>query len=90
VAIEASLVGIPTVATAVGFMDQIVEDGVTGRLVPAADHRALADALAAVAPRAEEMGEAAYRHARDRFELSVVADRWYQAVRGVIEGDAAS
>jgi glycosyltransferase involved in cell wall biosynthesis len=68
-------------------MDQIVADGVTGRLVPAGDHRALAEALAAVAPRAEEMGEAAYRHARDRFALSVVADRWYQAVLGVLDGN---
>ena len=86
VAIEASLVGIPTVATDVGFMDEIVEDGVTGRLVPAGDHRALADALTAVALRVDEMGEAAYRHARDRFALSVVADRWYEAVCGVLDG----
>jgi glycosyltransferase involved in cell wall biosynthesis len=86
VAIEASLVGIPTVATAVGFMDEIVEDRVTGRLVPVGDHRALADALVEVAPRSHEMGEAAYRHARDRFALSVVADRWYAAVRAVLDG----
>jgi glycosyltransferase involved in cell wall biosynthesis len=86
VAIEASLVGIPTVATDVGFMDEIVVDGVTGRLVPPGDHGALADALAAVAPQVDEMGEAAYRHARDRFALSVVADRWFEAVRAVLDG----
>jgi len=86
VAIEASLVGIPTVATEVGFMDEIVVDGVTGRLVPPGDHRALAVALAEVASHADEMGEAAYRHARDRFALSVVADRWHAVVRTVLDG----
>jgi glycosyltransferase involved in cell wall biosynthesis len=54
--------------------------------VPPGDHGALADALAAVAPQVDEMGEAAYRHARDRFALSVVADRWFEAVRAVLDG----
>jgi glycosyltransferase involved in cell wall biosynthesis len=86
VAIEASLVGIPTVATDVGFMGEVVLDGITGRLVPPGDERALADALAEVAARADAMGRAAYDHARGRYALSVVADRWYGAIRSVLDG----
>lgn len=42
---EAILLGVPIVATAVGGMPELVEDAVTGRLVPAGDPAALAAAL---------------------------------------------
>jgi glycosyltransferase involved in cell wall biosynthesis len=42
---EAVLLGVPIVATAVGGMPELVDDAVTGRLVPPADPAALADAL---------------------------------------------
>jgi len=45
--LEAMAAGLPMVATRVGGNPELVEEGVTGRLVPAGDPTALADALAA-------------------------------------------
>jgi len=44
-ALEAMSAGTPMVATRVGFMDEIVRDGVTGRLVAPRDPEALAGAM---------------------------------------------
>jgi len=54
VALEAMAVGTPIIASRVGNLVEIVEDGVSGRLVPAGDAGALAAALteAAVSPSA--------------------------------------
>jgi glycosyltransferase involved in cell wall biosynthesis len=42
---EAILLGVPVVATDVGGMNELITDGVSGRLVPRDDPRTLADAL---------------------------------------------
>lgn len=45
---EAILLGVPVVATSVGGMPELIEDGVSGRLVPRDDPKALAAALTQV------------------------------------------
>jgi glycosyltransferase involved in cell wall biosynthesis len=46
--LEASRAGVPVVATAVGALPELIDDGVTGRLVPPGDAAALADAIRSV------------------------------------------
>jgi sugar transferase (PEP-CTERM/EpsH1 system associated) len=64
---EAMASGVPVVATRVGGADEIVVDGVTGRLVPASNPRALVDALEALL-NDERLRTAYGLAARDRME----------------------
>lgn len=64
---EALNCGVPVIASAVGGIPEQILDGQTGWLVPAADHRALADRLAALlasGDRATMMGRAGRLHGR--------------------------
>lgn len=67
--IEAAMAGVPGVTTDVGSASEVVEDGVTGRVVPT-EAGALADGLVDVLadrPRREAMGRAAAERARSLF-----------------------
>ena len=82
--VEAMLSGRPVVATGLGGTAELVEDGVTGRIVPAGDPGALARAvsdLLADPGSAAEMGRRARHVARDRFDL----DRYAREMAGVYE-----
>ena len=66
-AIEAHAAGRPVVGFDVGGVGEVVQDGVTGRVVPAADLAALADATTSLlkdAPTRAAYGDAARRVAR--------------------------
>jgi glycosyltransferase involved in cell wall biosynthesis len=67
--------GCPVISTAVGGLPEVVEEGVTGHLVPPEDPIALADAILAFYARG---GRAAYepavREAARRFSWSAVVD----------------
>lgn len=83
VAVEAMLLGRPVVASAVGGLTEILTDGVTGRLVPADDPQALAEAvieLLADPPRAAEIGRAGQDDARARFSMATYAQRLDEVV----------
>jgi glycosyltransferase involved in cell wall biosynthesis len=78
VAVEAMVQARPVVASAVGGLTETVEDGVTGRLVPAGNPQRLADALRDVVRSSEmrvRMGQAARHRALDLFapELTIAA-----------------
>ncbi len=75
VALEASERGRPVIASAVGGLPEIVEDGVTGLVVPPDDPAALAAAILALARgphRAAAMGAAARARALAAFPLARV------------------
>ena len=64
-------------ATRVGTLPDLVEEGRTGLLVPIGDPDALADAIANLAEtpeNAETMGLAARKRVEERFTLDGVAD----------------
>jgi glycosyltransferase involved in cell wall biosynthesis len=68
------------VATRVGGLAEVVEDGVTGRLVPPGDPDALADAVLEVLEHKDKMGEAGRERAR-RWHVDAYTER----VRALLE-----
>jgi glycosyltransferase involved in cell wall biosynthesis len=71
---EAMAVGTPVVATRVGGLPEVVEDGVTGALVPPDDPAGLAEAVLRVLDRRDELGRAAALAAR-RWDADAYARR---------------
>lgn len=63
------------VATAAGGLPEVVEDGVTGILVPPSDADALAEAIATLLSDSgmrEDMGAAGQQRAREHFSLQAI------------------
>jgi glycosyltransferase involved in cell wall biosynthesis len=78
VALEAMERARPVIAAEIGGLGELVEDGVTGFLVPPAEAEPLAAAIVALAadrPLAAQMGEAGRRRALGRFLQERCTDR---------------
>jgi glycosyltransferase involved in cell wall biosynthesis len=75
-ALNAMAYGLPVVATRVGGLPEIVEEGETGWLVPPESSQALADAIAAAAAdsRLAQLGSNARQRAR-QFSADIMLDR---------------
>jgi glycosyltransferase involved in cell wall biosynthesis len=90
--IEYMEAGLPTVATAVGGVPDLILDGVHGRLVPPADPVALADAVAELlrAPQhAREMGRRALERQRREFSLDALVGRLEQLYSELVAARAS-
>jgi glycosyltransferase involved in cell wall biosynthesis len=77
--VEASVAGLPIVASRVGGNPEIVRDGATGLLVPPAHLDALAEAMAALAGdagRRDAFGRAAREWALREASLATMCDRY--------------
>jgi sugar transferase (PEP-CTERM/EpsH1 system associated) len=73
--IEACAAGLPVIATDVGGVSEIIENGVTGILVPSKDIQALQQAIVTLLDDPEQarlMGEAGKRMARQKFSLEIM------------------
>lgn len=83
VLVEAMASGLPVVASRIDHVtDEIVDDGVTGHLVPANDPAALAEALMLVlrAPaEAQRLGADAREAVVNRYSLEAARQRWIEA-----------
>jgi glycosyltransferase involved in cell wall biosynthesis len=80
--LEGMACGLPAICTDVGGMVEVVEDGVTGFIVPPGEPQALAARIAwlkAHPEQARRMGEAARRRVLERFSWDAVVDRCLQA-----------
>lgn len=88
--VEAGLSGLPAVATDVGFVRDVVVDGVTGLVVVRPNPADLAGALREALDRAPELGPAAREHCLRNFDMRVVAQRWEDLLLAALRGGWAS
>lgn len=92
VVLEAFSAGVPVVATAVGGAPEVVEDGLSGFLVPAGDHATLGDRLCAALEtdeRLRDMGMHGRERVHDQFTFAVQARQYrrlFEELKGVPTG----
>lgn len=89
--VEAMAAGLPVVATASEGATEIIEDGVSGKLVPADNPEALAQAIDALLDDLDErlrLGRNALRAARERYSLERMVSDTEQVYREVLNHDA--
>jgi glycosyltransferase involved in cell wall biosynthesis len=84
--LDAMSYGIPAIASRVGGIPDIIEDGVSGLLVPPADPQALAAAIERVArdpTYAQRLAEAGRERLRTHFSWDVITAKWDAVYRTV-------
>ena len=82
----------PVVASRVGGLAEVVEDGRTGLLVPPGDEDALAEALVTLLSSAEarrRMGECGHRLAAKKYSWGAIAERMATVYESVVTSTAA-
>ncbi len=88
VLLEAMACGLPCVSTRVGATPVLIEDRVSGLLVPAGDSKALARALGRIMDRprrAAALGAAARERVRTVFTPEAEMQGWEEALRSLLE-----
>lgn len=88
--LEAMSAGLPVVSTDVGGIPEVVEDGLSGVLVPPGQPKALARALASLAAdpgRREALACAARRRVVEHFDIRRVAERYAAIYTQLAEGE---
>ena len=87
VAVEAALFGVACVASRVGGLPEVVEDGVTGRLVTPGDPDALALAMVDLlgdAERLRRLGANARQRAEQRFDMDKCVESYLKLYRSLV------
>ena len=85
--LEAGLAGVPAVATDVASASEVVDDGVTGVLVPVGRPDAIADGLQEIMTRQEQMSTATRAWSESRFVFPVVMPQWATLMRTVARSE---
>ncbi len=85
---EALASGVPSVSAIVGATDRLIEDGVSGLLVPWADSEALAAALVRLIDEpqtAQKMGAAGRKRMAERFNADIERRAWEEVYQTLLE-----
>ncbi|HOW42069.1 MAG TPA: GT4 family glycosyltransferase PelF [Candidatus Omnitrophota bacterium] len=88
VIVEAQAAGVPVVATSVGGVVDIIDDGKTGLLVPPADPQAMADAVVRIGKDpalANALAEQAYARVKERYGVELMVERTLAVYREALE-----
>jgi glycosyltransferase involved in cell wall biosynthesis len=88
--VEAGMVGIPAVATDVAGVREVIEDGVTGYVVPAGAHAELARRtieLLTDDPLRDRFGRAAEERCRATYSIEAIAPRYVDVYRDAARGE---
>jgi sugar transferase (PEP-CTERM/EpsH1 system associated) len=91
--LEAMASGLPVVATAVGGNPELVEEGITGTLVPAGDPERMAAALRAYVENADlcrRQGLAALAAIERRFRMDVMMNAYLEVYDNMLAGAGAA
>jgi glycogen synthase len=87
---EAAFIGVPCVASRIGGLPEVVEDGVTGLIVAPGDPDALACAVTELLrdpDRARVLGKNARIRARQKFNIETCVDRYLTLYNQVVDKD---
>jgi glycosyltransferase involved in cell wall biosynthesis len=88
--LEAGAAGVPSVATAVGGIPEVLDDGQNGYLVPAGDSSALAQRIVALLdnePQRLAMGRAARDRVRHDFSFTAMSRQYYELFKKLVGGE---
>ena len=88
VIIEAQAAGVPTVATKVGGVVDIIEDGENGLLVPPADSAGMSKAVLKIINDpafAKKLADCAYQKVRENYSLKLMVERTLEVYRQALE-----
>ena len=89
-ATEASALGVPVVASATGGLRDVIQDHVSGILVPSEQPAALSVAIQSILQDpliASRMGDAGRLHAQ-QFEITMIVEQYSQSYQRLISTDA--
>ncbi len=87
VIIEAQAAGVPVIATKVGGVVDIIEDGKNGLLVPPADSKSMADAVMRIfkdTQLAREFAENAYAKVKEKYNLELMVKNTLDVYRDAL------
>jgi len=87
VVVEAQASGVPVVATKVGGVIDIIEDGKNGLLVPPADHKSMADAIMRIyedTQLAQRLAENAYIKIKEKYTVELMVKNTLDVYRDAL------
>ena len=86
--LETGAAGVPTVATAVGGIPEVIDEGQTGHLVPAGDAKTLAERIIGLLDndsKRQAMGQAARARVRSDFSFAAMGQRYHDLFKKLIQ-----